>query len=240
MFFYRTMWYIISQNFNSLRCLVLVIPSFEFDDYRGFRASAGVHKLSVGGVLLIDGFILPNCGTNQHYSSAVPWVSRLVKSSSTRLFVQQLAKLFRLTKNTIKAPNFWPFVYGRDRPANGGSLTHDQSRGSAWWRHQMETFSALLVICVRNSLVPGEFPAQRQVMRSFDVFYDLRLNKRLSKQSWGWGFETLSRPLWRHCNGFHGISSHVPCKHIITSETGVVVTEAPFGNFSVSKIFELA
>ena len=36
--------------------------------------------------------------------------------------------------------------------------------------------------------------------RSFDVFFDLRLNKRLSKQSWGWWFETLSRPLWRHCN----------------------------------------
>ena len=32
-------------------------------------------------------------------------------------------------------------------------------------------------------------------------FFDLRLNKRLSKQSWGWWFETLSRPLWRHCNG---------------------------------------
>ena len=36
--------------------------------------------------------------------------------------------------------------------------------------------------------------------RSFDVFFDLRLNKRLSKQSWGLWFETLSRPLWRHCN----------------------------------------
>ena len=47
---------------------------------------------------------------------------------------------------------------------------------------------------------PGEFPAQRPVTRSFDVFFDLRLNKRLSKQSRGWWFETLSRPLWRHCN----------------------------------------
>ena len=26
---------------------------------------------------------------------------------------------------------------------------------------------------------------QRPVTRSFDVFFDLRLNKRLSKQSWG-------------------------------------------------------
>ena len=47
---------------------------------------------------------------------------------------------------------------------------------------------------------PGEFPAQRPVTRSFDVFFDPRLNKRLSKQSWGWWFETLSCQLWRHCN----------------------------------------
>ena len=40
-----------------------------------------------------------------------------------------------------------------------------------WWRHQMETFSALLALCVGP------------VTRSFDVFFDLRLNKRLSKQS---------------------------------------------------------
>ena len=47
---------------------------------------------------------------------------------------------------------------------------------------------------------PGEFPPQRPVTRSFDVFFDLRLNKRLSKQSWGWWFETQSHPLWRQCN----------------------------------------
>ena len=47
---------------------------------------------------------------------------------------------------------------------------------------------------------PGNFPAQRPGTRRFDVFFDLCLNKRLRKQSWGWWFETLSRPLWRHCN----------------------------------------
>ena len=47
---------------------------------------------------------------------------------------------------------------------------------------------------------PGEFPTQRPVTRSFDVYFDLRLNKRLSKQSWGWWFETLSSSLWRHRN----------------------------------------
>ena len=46
----------------------------------------------------------------------------------------------------------------------------------------METFSALLAICAGNSPVTGEFPAQRPVMRSFDVYFDLCLNKRLIKQ----------------------------------------------------------
>ena len=54
-----------------------------------------------------------------------------------------------------------------------------------WWRHQMEKCSALLALCAGNSPVTGEFPSQRLVTRSFDVFFDLRQNKRLSKQSWG-------------------------------------------------------
>ena len=56
----------------------------------------------------------------------------------------------------------------------------------------METLSALLAIYAGNSLVPGEFHAQRPVTWSFGVFFDLRLNKGLSKQAWGWWFETLS------------------------------------------------
>ena len=40
---------------------------------------------------------------------------------------------------------------------------------NSWWRHQMETFSALLALCAGNSPVPGEFPTQRPVTRSFDV-----------------------------------------------------------------------
>ena len=60
--------------------------------------------------------------------------------------------------------------------------------------------SALLALYVGNSPVTGEFPTQRPVTWSFDVVFDLRMNKRLSKQSWGWWFETPSRSLWRHCN----------------------------------------
>ena len=78
---------------------------------------------------------------------------------------------------------YWPYV-----------LTIVQS----WWRHQMEIFSALLAFCVGNSPVTGEFSAQRPVTWSLDVFLDLRLNKRLSKQSWGWWLETPWDPLWRH------------------------------------------
>ena len=49
----------------------------------------------------------------------------------------------------------------------------------------METFSAILAIRAGNSPVTREFPAQRPVTRSFDVFFGLRPNKRLSKESWG-------------------------------------------------------
>ena len=69
-----------------------------------------------------------------------------------------------------------------------------------WWRHQMETFSALLAICAGNSPVTGGSPTQKPVTRSFDGFFDLRLNKRLSKQTWVWLYETPSRSLWCHCN----------------------------------------
>ena len=51
----------------------------------------------------------------------------------------------------------------------------------SWWRQQVETFSALLDLCAGNSPVTGEFPAQKPVTRNFDVFFDLHLNKRLSK-----------------------------------------------------------
>ena len=72
-------------------------------------------------------------------------------------------------------------------------------------RHSMMTslngnIFALLAFCAENSPVTGEFPAQRPVTQSFDVFFDLRQNKRLSEQLWGGLFETPSRPLWRHFN----------------------------------------
>ena len=70
----------------------------------------------------------------------------------------------------------------------------------------METFPALLAHCVGNSPVTGEFPSQRPVMWSFDVFLDLWLNEQFSKQSWGWWFETPTRSLWRHCNAIFDVT----------------------------------
>ena len=69
-----------------------------------------------------------------------------------------------------------------------------------WWRHQMETFFALVVFCEGNPPVTFWFPSQRPVSRSFEVFFDLRLNKRFNKQSRRRWFETPSLSLWRHCN----------------------------------------
>ena len=57
---------------------------------------------------------------------------------------------------------------------------------------------------------PGDFPAQRPVTWSFDVFFDLSLHKRLSKQSWGWWSETPSSSLWRHRNAAHDSMSITP------------------------------
>ena len=90
----------------------------------------------------------------------------------------------------------------------------------SWCRHQMETFSALLAICAGNSPAIGEFSAQRPVARNFNVFFNLRLNKRLSKQTYGWRFETPSRLLWCYCNvnkftGFISLfSSHVSWSYL--------------------------
>ena len=82
----------------------------------------------------------------------------------------------------------------------------------SWWRHQIETSSALLAFCAGNSLV--KFPSKRLVTRS-DVFVHLCLNRRLSKQWWGWWFETQSRPLWRHCCVFPLLLCSTWCGHLM-------------------------
>ena len=63
-----------------------------------------------------------------------------------------------------------------------------------------ENFCALLALCAGSSPVTGELPSQRQVTRSFDASFDLRLNKWLSKKSSRRWFETPWLSLGRHCN----------------------------------------
>ena len=99
----------------------------------------------------------------------------------------------------------------------------------------METCSALLVICAGSLPVLADFPTQRPVTRSFDVLFDLRPNKRLSKQSWGWWFEMSSRPLWRHRNvlvkGSPGILT-TSC----TTYNGIINTESILQDWGMSML----
>ena len=80
---------------------------------------------------------------------------------------------------------------------------------------------------------PGEFPTQRPVTRSFDVLFDLRLNKRLSKQPWGWWFETPAWSLWRHRNDkfIEAKWRHVALQKLVIIVSGnVLSTGPPFTN----------
>ena len=68
------------------------------------------------------------------------------------------------------------------------------------------------IICRVTGPLCEEFtghPSQRPVTRSFDVFSDLCLNSRLSKQSWGWWFETPWRPLGRHSNDLYDLVTYI-------------------------------
>ena len=75
----------------------------------------------------------------------------------------------------------------------------------------MEIFSALRALCDGNPPVTGGFPSQRPVTRSFGVFFDLRLNKLLRRQSRRRWFETPSPSLWRHCNVAHASLAPINC-----------------------------
>ena len=80
-------------------------------------------------------------------------------------------------------------------------LTHPkgQDKERAMWARRQTHDDVIKLKHFRRNW-PFERGIHRPVTRSFDVSFDLRPNKRLRKQSWGWWFETLLRPLWRHCN----------------------------------------
>ena len=105
--------------------------------------------------------------------------------------------IYCIKKNCLCVEICVELCTGRDKNAAGWG---QKTANKPWRRHQMETFTALLALCEENSPVTNEFSSQRPVKRSFDVFIDLHLKKRLSKQSIRWWFETPLRSLLRHCN----------------------------------------
>ena len=87
-------------------------------------------------------------------------------------------------------------------PSSSGNFRNQKNIREFSGKKMGQRVGTLVVLAINegNSPVTGEFPSQRPVTQSFDVFFDLRLNKRLSKQSRSQWFETPSGPLWRHCN----------------------------------------
>ena len=117
-------------------------------------------------------------------------------SGADRTQVGPMLAPWILLHGTLATPNL--LLLNQYRPPELWLLMVKVS--DAWWCHQMETFSTLLALCAGNSPVTGEFPSQRPGTQSFGVFFDLLLNKRLSKQSRRWWFGTPSHSLWRYCN----------------------------------------
>ena len=119
------------------------------------------------------------------------------------LLIPPLGTFQNLQKTPLLVADFHSYLPGSPTVKQQCNLSNmDMIAKSQQYSHDdvMETFSAKLALCARNSPVTGEFPSQRPVTRNFDGFFDIRLNKRLSKQSWCWWFETSSCSLWRHCD----------------------------------------
>ena len=127
------------------------------------------------------------------YNTLVRWDLRLTDD------VRQSPGKYQLTRNAYAA-NFCHFENWTKRP-------------TSWWRHPMESFPALLALCEGKPPGTGGFPSQRPVTQNFDIFFDLHLNKRLSKPSTRRWFETPSRSLWRHCNDFADMKFEQPLLH---------------------------
>ena len=90
-------------------------------------------------------------------------------------------------------PGPWSILHDRHM-YSGNSLDAE----TTYFLYAMPHITGLMLLTECLGLIG--FPSQRPMTPSFDVFFDLRPNKRLSKQSRRWWFETPSRSLWRHCN----------------------------------------
>ena len=114
---------------------------------------------------------------------------------------------------------------------------HDLVSNGILWQFIMMTSSNGNIFRVTGLLCgefpgPGEFPAQWPVTRSFEVFFDLRPDKRLSKQSWGWWSETPSSSLWRHRN----VVQKTTQKHVVKwlNCTSILLRRGPSSNRNMS------
>ena len=112
------------------------------------------------------------------------WVGWRLKSPASPLFTQPFIRA--QIKENIKAPRHWPLC---------GEFTGDHDDVIKW-----KYFPRYWPFVRGIHRSPVNSPHKGQRGGALMFFFDLCLNKRLSKQSWGWWFETLSHPLWRHCN----------------------------------------
>ena len=135
---------------------------------------------------------------------------------NNQIYIYNIIQSYIIINMYISYVNWYPYFqfvgkFCGKLGVGGSSLTIPNYNGTSWlWIHTsvkgltnqiMMTSSNGNIFHVTGHLCgPRWIPAQGPVTRSFDVFLDLRLNKRLSKQSSGWWFETLSCSLWRHCN----------------------------------------
>ena len=100
------------------------------------------------------------------------WQQRKIRAPQYWLFFREILSCGHDGFPSKKGPECWfvfpmPWCHQQNNECKV-SVTCPRSR---WWRHQMETFSALLALCAGNSPVTGEFSAQRPVTQIFDVFF---------------------------------------------------------------------
>ena len=103
------------------------------------------------------------------------------------------------TRTTVPMQSFLKKWYGKvDRRVT--TISHIK-----YWSVMMTLSNGsifrVIVTLWGESAGSGGFPSRWPVTRSFDVSFDLRLNKWLSTRSRRLWFETPSHLLWRHCNG---------------------------------------
>ena len=129
---------------------------------------------------------------SSRYSQRMRKSQFLVSGKKLMIFNKHSLISLPVTTNRNPAPpsihlldnNCWClFQWNQRGKIHIGDLIAAKGVYSSWWRHQMEIFFAIQAICAGNSPVIGEFPSQKPVTRGFDVFFHLRLNKRLSKHS---------------------------------------------------------